>query len=197
MVVTLTRATLAARMRLGRESEELTEAENLLAYVTAAVTRHAPDAPDAVHDTAAWQLASYLYDRPFAGMGDRYANAMRNSGATSTLLPYRLHRAGVAAVVEETPEGSTDVLIQETPYTVTGQPTNIAASYGAGRYRAQVRGVGLVLYAAGAQPPADDSGYFEASLDGETRFFAFTAPGPVWVKTSSGTAVLAVARYAS
>ena len=168
-------------MRVGREQEELNEVDNLLGYVTDAVTKLAPNAPDSVHDTAAWMLAGYLYDRPFAGSGDRYANAMRNSGAASVLLPYRTHRAGIVGRGDEsTPEGAAEaegaaMLIQQTPFTVTNTPQNIAASYGPGRYRAQVRGVGFVLYATGAQPPADDSGYFEASLDGETRFFDFTA----------------------
>ena len=89
MAVTLTRATLAARMRLGRETEELTEAGNLLEYVAVAVVERAPGAPDAIHNTAAWQLAVYLYDRPFAGADTRYANAMRHSGAGVTLAPYR------------------------------------------------------------------------------------------------------------
>ena len=109
MAVTITRAQLAARIRLGRTQTELDETDELLAYATAldlpggllayateAVTHHAPDAPDVVHNEAVYRLAGYIYDRPFASADTRFANAFRNSGAASALLPYRNHRAGVA-----------------------------------------------------------------------------------------------------
>ena len=96
MAVTITRAQLAARIRLGRTQTELDETDELLAYATEAVTHHAPDAPDVVHNEAVYRLAGYIYDRPFASADTRFANAFRNSGAASALLPYRNHRAGVA-----------------------------------------------------------------------------------------------------
>ena len=198
MAVTLTRARLASRLRVGREQEELNEVDNLLGYVTEAVTKLAPNAPDAVHNTAAWMLAGYLYDRPFAGSGDRYANAMRNSGAASVLLPYRVHRAGSIGRGEpELAEDTETMLIQQTPFQVTATAQDLAASYGPGRYRADI---GLqdagVLYAYGPQPPADDSGYFVLAYTGE-RSFDFTSPGPVWVKLVIARIpqTLAVARY--
>ena len=94
MAVTITRADLAKRIRLGRTQTELDEADQILAYATEAVTHHAPDAPDVVHNEAVFRLAGYIYDRPFASADTRFANALRNSGAASALLPYREHRAG-------------------------------------------------------------------------------------------------------
>ena len=95
MAVTITRAQLAARMRLGRTQTELDEVDHLLAEATEAVIRLAPDCPDTIHNMAVWRYASYSYDRPFASQSTRFANVMRNSGAASALLPYRVHRLGV------------------------------------------------------------------------------------------------------
>ena len=95
MAVTILRAQLAARLRLGRTQTELDETDQLLAYATEAVTRHAPDAPDVVMNEAVYRLAGYIYDRPFASADTRFSNAMRNSGAASALLPYRNHRLGL------------------------------------------------------------------------------------------------------
>ena len=97
MAVTLTAAELAAALRLSDSPEETAEATRLLAYATEAVTRHVSTAPDVVHNEAVRRLAGYLYDMPEAGRGDGYANALRNSGAASILLPYRKHRAGYAS----------------------------------------------------------------------------------------------------
>ena len=94
MAVTLTVAKLAAAIRIGDSVEETAEVTRLLAFATEAVTKHAPDAPDAAHDEAAIRLAAYLYDQPNAGAGIGYAHAGRNSGAWALLLPYRVHRAG-------------------------------------------------------------------------------------------------------
>ena len=96
MAVTITRAQLAARIRLGRTQTELDETDELLAYCTEAVMRLAPDATDVVHNHAVYQMAGYAYDRPFASVDTRFANILRNSGAASTLLPYRNHRLGLS-----------------------------------------------------------------------------------------------------
>ena len=97
MAVTITRADLAKRIRLGRTQTELDEADQILAYATEAVIKHAPNAPDVVHNEAVYRLAGYVYDRPFASADTRFANAMRNSGAAAALLPYRVHRLGLSA----------------------------------------------------------------------------------------------------
>ena len=98
MALTLSQAQLSAAIRLGDSPEEVAEATRLLAYVTAAITKHLgvafDGAPDAVVDEAAIRLAGYLFDMPNAGRGITYANAGRNSGAWVILLPYRIHRAG-------------------------------------------------------------------------------------------------------
>ena len=97
MTVTLTAGQLSAALRLGSSAEEVAEATRLLAYATEAVTRHAPDAPDTVHNEAVTRLAAYHYDMPNAGRGSAYANGLRNSGAARILLAYREHRAGSTA----------------------------------------------------------------------------------------------------
>ena len=94
MAITLTVSQLANAMRVGDSQAEKDEVTRLLAYATVAVVQHAPDAPDAVHDESAIRLSAYLFDQPNASMGMGYANALRNSGAGSILLPFRIHRAG-------------------------------------------------------------------------------------------------------
>ena len=98
MAVTLTAAELAAALRLGDSTEETAEATRLLAFATAAVTKHAPAAPDVVQNEAAIRLSAYMFDMPNAGRGAGYADSIRNSGAAAILLPYRVHRAGSTAV---------------------------------------------------------------------------------------------------
>ena len=94
MAVTITATELSASIRLGGSGEETAQATRLLAYATEAVQKHAPDAPDSVHNEAAIRLAGYLYDQPTAPTGAGHANALRNSGAAAMLLAYRVHRAG-------------------------------------------------------------------------------------------------------
>ena len=98
MALTLTQVELSAALRLGDSTEETAEATRLLGYVTAAISTHLADAyedaPEAIVNEAAIRLAGYLFDMPNAGRGLTYANAGRNSGAWTILLPYRIHRAG-------------------------------------------------------------------------------------------------------
>ena len=98
MAVTITVVELAAATRLGTSTEETAQATRLLAYATEAITRHLgtayDDAPEAVVNEAVIRVAGYLYDQPTAAGGASFANALRNSGAASMLLPYRMHRAG-------------------------------------------------------------------------------------------------------
>ncbi len=94
MAVTITAGELADALRLGSTPEETAQAARLLATATEAVTKHAPAAPDAIHNEAAIRFAGYLYDQPYAPRGDGWSNALRNSGATALLLPYVVHRAG-------------------------------------------------------------------------------------------------------
>ena len=99
MAVTLSVAQLAAALRLGDSAEETAEVTRLLAFATEAVTKHAPNAADTAMNEAVRRLAGYLFDQPEASRGDAYANAMRNSGTARMLLPYRVHRLGIADAV--------------------------------------------------------------------------------------------------
>ena len=101
MAVTIDAVSLAKRLRIGQSAAELEEVAHLLAYATEAVVTHAPDAPDGAHNEAAYRLSGYIYDRPFASANTRFANVMRNSGAAAALLPYRIHRLGLADAVAE------------------------------------------------------------------------------------------------
>ena len=104
MAVTLTVAELQAALRLGDTAEETAEITRVLAYCTEAVTQHAPNAPDVAQNEAVRRLAGYLYDQPEASRNAAYANALRNSGAQRMLLPYRVHRLGIADAVEAAQE---------------------------------------------------------------------------------------------
>ena len=98
MAVTITAEELRAALRLNDSAEETAEVTRLLAYATEAVTKHAPEASDTAMNEAVRRLSGYLFDQPEAARGDGYANALRNSGASRTLLPYRIHRAGYYGV---------------------------------------------------------------------------------------------------
>ena len=201
MAVTITRAQLAARMRLGRTQTELDEVDHLLAEATEAVIRLAPDCPDVIHNMAVWRYASYSYDRPFASADTRFSNVMRNSGAAAALLPYRNHRLGLSG--DETTTAEASLFEQQSPFDAPDTPVNIAAGRGNGRYRAELTSVNSfgVLYAVGHNPPATDTGYFLIARDTD-RSFDFTVGSgtlPVWVKSNppGHTESLAVARYAA
>ena len=94
----LTDSSLMNALRVGDSTEETAEVSRLRTYAEAAVTKHAPDAPDAIAEEAQIRLAAYLFDQPNAGRGVAFANALRNSGAASILLPYRIHRAGIVGL---------------------------------------------------------------------------------------------------
>ena len=98
MAITLTQTQLSAAIRLGDNAEEIAEASRLLAFTTEAISRHLgaayEAAPEVIVNEAAIRLAGYLFDQPNAGRGLSFANAGRNSGAWTMLLPYRVHRAG-------------------------------------------------------------------------------------------------------
>ena len=120
MPISITPAAVSAALRLGDSAEETAEAIRLLAFATEACSRHLGDAyaaaPEAVVNEAAIRLAAYLFDAPNAGRGLGFANAGRNSGAWTMLLPYRVHRAGsvgqdVAAAAQAT--GLTEARVLE------------------------------------------------------------------------------------
>ena len=96
MAVTLTVEQFIADARIGATAEELELAGRRLEYAAVAVLQHAPDAPDVVHNEAVSRLAAYIYDQPSISGGAAFANAMRNSGTSRILLPYRIHALGLS-----------------------------------------------------------------------------------------------------
>ena len=94
MAVTLTVAELAAAIRLGDTAEETAQATRLLTTATELVTKHAPDAPDAIQNEAAIRVAGYLFDMPQAAQGSGFGDVLRTAGALALLFQWRTHRAG-------------------------------------------------------------------------------------------------------
>ena len=130
MAVTITVAGLAAAMRVGETAEETAEVTRLLAYATEAVVRHAPAAPDVVHDESAIRLGSYIFDQPTASRRDAFANAMRNSGAGRMLLPYVEHRVGATAeATAAVPDGLRQSGIETVTVTATQQWVSTTLPY--------------------------------------------------------------------
>ena len=101
MAVTVTAAELVTALRLGDTAAELAEVTRLLAYATEAVTTWAPLAPDLAQTEACIRLAAYQFDRPTAGRGAGWSNALRNSGAGAILASFRQSPVvpAVAAIV--------------------------------------------------------------------------------------------------
>ena len=93
MAVTLLITELAVAIRAGDAAEETAELTRLLATATEMVTNHVAICPDSIHNEAVIRVCGYLYDAPTAG---RTGNVLRLSGAAALLLPYRIHRAGLA-----------------------------------------------------------------------------------------------------
>ena len=101
MAVTLSVAEFIADARIGQTAEELDLATRRVGYATEVVLRYAPGAPDVAHNEAVSRLAAYLYDSPTTAGGAAFANALRNSGGSNILLPYRIHGLGYAESVAE------------------------------------------------------------------------------------------------
>ena len=97
MAVTISVSDLLEALRLGSTDAETNQATRLLAYATAAVQKHAPEADSTIQNEAVVRLAGYLFDQPFTGRGPAFSNALRNSGSAAILLPWRIHRAGSTA----------------------------------------------------------------------------------------------------
>ena len=89
MAVTIDAAALSNSLRLGSTPEEFQEVSRLLAFATEAVVGYAPSASDVAHSEACVRLVAYLFDRPTAGRGSGWSNALRNSGAGAILATYR------------------------------------------------------------------------------------------------------------
>ena len=100
MAVTLVLSNIRSELRLAGFGHENEIAMRLIRYSTAAIEKHLgavgyAACPDEITNEACIRLCAYAYDQPTAGVAGRYANAMRNSGAASILLPWRVHTAGL------------------------------------------------------------------------------------------------------
>ena len=101
MAVTVDVAALANAIRAGSTALETAEITRLRDYAIEAISRHLGVAyetvPESTVNEACIRLTGYIYDKPTSARGAAWANAGRNSGAWSTLLPYVIHRAGGTA----------------------------------------------------------------------------------------------------
>ena len=83
----------------------------VLATAQTLVAERTPTAPALLCDQAILNIAGYLYDRPTASPGTRFANAWGNSGASELLAAYVRRRARIvggaaAAAATGTPGGA-------------------------------------------------------------------------------------------
>lgn len=100
MAVTRSLTELAADLRIGDGSAAPTGPERVVLgrickTATALVERHAPDAPDAIHNEAFVRLCGWLYDSDPSGANPGGPAAIRASGAASLLGPYKVRRGGL------------------------------------------------------------------------------------------------------
>ena len=108
---------LALDLRLIAEAEAELEAGHKailtrhLGAAQALIEERAPGAPDALKDAATVAVAGYLFDRPSAPSGNRFASAWSNSGASAMLGRYVRRRAHVIP----SPAGDTSVTPAPTP----------------------------------------------------------------------------------
>ena len=206
VAVTITVAELLAALRLGRTDEETAQATRLLAYATAAVEKHVPNAPATIANEAVIRLSGYLFDQPFVGRGPTYANALRNSGAAAILLPHRIHRAGsVAEAVQAADEAGGILGNPVTNVTVSGSTLTITFADGEIRDEDLPEGTGDGAIdqvardaAAAAQATADEADIDQTARDAaaaaQTTADAGGGGTPVTGSVAStGTAVATVA----
>ena len=95
MAVTITPQNLITELRLGDSLEELELATRRLAYASEEVIAEAEGATDACHNEACIRLASFIYDQPTSSPDNRYANALKSSGAQRVLSRYKTRQAPV------------------------------------------------------------------------------------------------------
>ena len=108
-------ATLAVELRLATDPaspppEPLsgTLSRTLRAAQAIVSERIRDDAPEAIRDLAVIAVASYVFDRPSAAQGDRFANAWRNSGAEAMLSRWISRRAVAIGGPDEAPYEAPD-----------------------------------------------------------------------------------------
>ena len=87
MAVTLTAAQLAAALRLGSTDEETAQATRLLATCTEIVTKHAPDAPDAIQNEAVTVSPDSCSTRPRRRVGPVTPTSSATPGRSRCCCP--------------------------------------------------------------------------------------------------------------
>ena len=98
MAVTITAAEVAVAIRAATSADSVpapiaTVLGFLVPAGAAMVLRHAPEAPDALHNAALIRLAGWLYDAD--PTDSRLSDALSVSGAANLLAQWRVHRAGL------------------------------------------------------------------------------------------------------
>ena len=148
MAISITVAELAAAIRAGGTALETAEITRLREYAIEAITRHLGasyvDAPETAVNEASVRLVGYVYDKPTSARGAAWANAGRNSGAWSTLLPYVIHRAGgvaEATAAAQAAVGSADNPVIEV--TVDAGAGTITVSFADGTTRTDTLPAGM------------------------------------------------------
>ena len=108
-------ATLAVELRLATDPaspppEPLsgTLSRTLRAAQAIVSERIRDDAPEAIRDLAVIAVASYVFDRPSAAQGERFANPWRNSGAEAMLSRWISRRAVAIGGPDEAPYEAPD-----------------------------------------------------------------------------------------
>ena len=149
MAIDITTSALLSALRLGSTSEETSEAQRLLSFATQTISDYLGDsyagAPPAILNEAAIRLCGYLFDMPYASRGAAFANALRNSGAGSMLLPYRVHRGGLVSGAEAVAAAQAAVGSTGNPVVdvqVAGSSMKIVFSDGTTRTEALPSGMG-------------------------------------------------------
>lgn len=147
MTVRITRPELCNAIRVSSTSAAvIDEINRLLRWATATVERHAPEAPDEMHDMAAVLLVGRAYDRPLASRGTAHSNIMRQSGAGTVLMPWRKMVAGHVAEAEHPADIPTardraiaahDAALVSHPY-ILGEISGIADPLTPGALQAQL-----------------------------------------------------------
>ena len=114
----------------------------LLATAETLVAERAPGAPDPLKDAATLAIAAYMYDRPTAGAGSRYANAWSFSGASEILTAHVRRRArvigGPGAVEPSSGESVPKLPMPATPAEAAGGTSTAIRSWTASLIRAAV-----------------------------------------------------------
>ena len=200
MAVSVTVTELAGAIRAGSTALETAEITRIREYAIEAIGRHLgasyDDAPETVLNEATIRLTGYIYDKPTSARGAAWANAGRNSGAWSTLLPYVIHRAGgtaEATAAAQAAMGSADNPVIEV--TVDAGAGTITVSFADGTTRTDTLPAGMGGSgtdqtardaAAAAQGTADSAESRSESNAAKADATVGRVPGRGWSSALSG-----------